>query len=104
MDNHGEDVAENRASVETRRRRALYRATHRGTKEMDWLLGKFASARVDYLDPGQLVEFEALVNLPDVTVEELLLGQSVSKEEPDLQNLVANGTIFSDSSTSGQTQ
>ena len=28
--------------VETRRRRAAYRASHRGTKEMDWMLGRYA--------------------------------------------------------------
>ena len=28
--------------AETRRRRAVYRACHRGTKEMDWILGRFA--------------------------------------------------------------
>ena len=30
--------------AETRRRRAAYRACHRGTKEMDWILGRFAEA------------------------------------------------------------
>ncbi|TMJ66522.1 MAG: succinate dehydrogenase assembly factor 2, partial [Alphaproteobacteria bacterium] len=30
--------------VERRRRRAVYRACHRGTKEMDWILGRFAQA------------------------------------------------------------
>ena len=29
-----------------RRRRALWRATHRGSKEMDFLLGRFAEAAV----------------------------------------------------------
>ena len=30
--------------VESRRRRAAFRATHRGNKEMDWLIGRFAQA------------------------------------------------------------
>ena len=30
--------------VASRRRRAVFRAGHRGTKEMDWLLGRFAEA------------------------------------------------------------
>ncbi|MEL6227959.1 MAG: succinate dehydrogenase assembly factor 2, partial [Pseudomonadota bacterium] len=33
-------------TLEVRRRRAAYRSNYRGTKEMDWLLGKFADAHV----------------------------------------------------------
>ena len=32
--------------IEIRRRRAAYRACHRGTKEMDLILGRFAVARL----------------------------------------------------------
>ena len=32
--------------IEIRRRRAAYRACHRGTKEMDVVLGRFAQARL----------------------------------------------------------
>ena len=38
--------------LETIRKRALYRATHRGTMEMDWLLGRFAEAHLKDIDRG----------------------------------------------------
>ncbi len=48
-----------------RRRRALYRAQHRGTKEMDHLLGRFAEARLAEMDDAALGLFETLLALPD---------------------------------------
>lgn len=51
--------------IETRRRRAAYRATHRGTKEMDWLIGRYASAKLDAMDEGTLAAFENFLSLPD---------------------------------------
>jgi antitoxin CptB len=51
--------------VETRRRRALYRSNYRGTKEMDWLLGKFAEARLPEMDDMALGHFEDLLALQD---------------------------------------
>ncbi|MFV0295271.1 MAG: succinate dehydrogenase assembly factor 2 [Hyphomicrobiaceae bacterium] len=68
--------------IDTRRRRAFYRAHHRGTKEMDWLLGKFAEARIDALDEPQLSRFEELLTLPD----------------PDLQTWILSG-VFPDTKT-----
>lgn len=51
--------------LEVRRRRAAYRASHRGTKEMDWLLGRFAEARLEAMSEPALTEFEALLAAPD---------------------------------------
>ena len=42
--------------VASRRRRAAFRASHRGTKEMDWLMGRFADARVADMLPQALAE------------------------------------------------
>lgn len=51
--------------LETRRRRALYRAQHRGTKEMDHLLGRYAEARLPAMSDSELDAFERLIVLPD---------------------------------------
>jgi antitoxin CptB len=51
--------------IEIRRRRAAYRACHRGTKEMDLILGHFAVARLPYLTAAELDDFERLLALPD---------------------------------------
>jgi antitoxin CptB len=44
--------------VDMRRRRALYRAMHRGTKEMDHLVGQFASVHVPGMTGEALSHFE----------------------------------------------
>ena len=51
--------------LDTRRRRLLFRAWHRGTREMDLLLGRFADACLDRLDGEALGQFEALIEVPD---------------------------------------
>ena len=53
------------AALEVRRRRATYRANYRGTKEMDWLLGKFAEAHLAGMDEMSLTRFEQFLALPD---------------------------------------
>ena len=50
---------------ETRRRRCLYRAQHRGTKEMDVLIGRYADAALAGPDAGSLAMWESLVQVPD---------------------------------------
>jgi antitoxin CptB len=52
--------------LDLRRRRALYRAEHRGTKEMDWLLGRYAVAKLPTMDAPALTHFEQLIALSDV--------------------------------------
>lgn len=43
----------------------LYRANHRGIKEMDIMLGGFAEARIGSLSDGELDLFEALLSESD---------------------------------------
>jgi antitoxin CptB len=62
---------------DTRRRRALYRAQHRGTKEMDFLLGRYAEARLVDMTAPDLTTFEELLALPDPQLQSwLMMGQS----------------------------
>ena len=46
--------------LDVRRRRCLFRATHRGTKEMDWLLGSYAQAHLPAADAAELTFWERL--------------------------------------------
>ena len=55
--------------VDVRRRRAAYRATHRGTREMDTLLGRFAEARLHGLAGDDLACFERLLAVADPTLQ-----------------------------------
>lgn len=51
--------------LDPRRKRALFRAWHRGTREMDLLLGRFADAYMEELSEPDLTDFEALMEVPD---------------------------------------
>ena len=54
--------------LEMRRRRAAYRASHRGTKEMDIILGRYAEARLPGMQNPELDAFERFLALPDPTL------------------------------------
>lgn len=56
---------ENTQKTETMRKRLLWRATHRGIKEMDLIAGGFASARLPAMTYDDLLAFEVLMELPD---------------------------------------
>lgn len=75
--------------LEARRRRALYRAGHRGTREMDWLLGRFAAARAPAMDAAELEAFEAFLALPDPEIERWLLGHAAPPPDGAFAVLVA---------------
>lgn len=59
--------------LELSRRRAAYRASHRGTKELDWLLGRYAAARLAGLSREELAAFERLLGQPDPDLYDWIL-------------------------------
>ena len=65
-----------RELLDARRRRAIYRAGHRGTKEMDWLLGRFAEARVPTMGQADLELFERFLEMPDPQLQSWILDPS----------------------------
>ena len=70
-----------------RRRRALWRATHRGSKETDFLLGRFAAQAVDGMNAGEITVFERLIDVPDPTIENCVI-EGASLGEHDLDELI----------------
>jgi antitoxin CptB len=79
--------------AETRRRRAAYRATHRGTKEMDWVIGRFAEAALADMAGVRLAAFEELLGLPDPVLHEMVMD-GVPVADPGLAALVADIRAF----------
>ncbi len=69
------------ADLDIRRRRAAYRAAHRGTKEMDWLLGRYASARLDQMSEAELTEFEDLLSAPDPDLQVWIMDPSAVPDD-----------------------
>jgi succinate dehydrogenase flavin-adding protein (antitoxin of CptAB toxin-antitoxin module)/heme-degrading monooxygenase HmoA len=67
------------------RRRLLYRATHRGTREMDWLLGKFGAARMDTWPAGDLPQLSVLIEMPDPDLHAWILDPALRADDPLLR-------------------
>lgn len=57
------------------RRKLKFRASHRGIKEMDLILGHFAEHAVDSMDPTELAEFGALLELQDRDLMQWFTGE-----------------------------
>lgn len=70
-----------------RRKRAIYRASHRGTKEMDLVLGRFAAANVEAMDERELGVFERLLTLPDPDLNNWTMFGSPNIQEAGLSRL-----------------
>jgi len=51
--------------LDDRRKRLLFRCWHRGTKEMDYIFGRFADAHIAALSEDEVADFERLIDLPD---------------------------------------
>ena len=51
--------------LDPRRRRLLYRSWHRGTREMDLIMGRFADTAIGQMSDAELEEFERLNDVPD---------------------------------------
>lgn len=60
--------------IEVRRRRAAWRAGHRGTKELDLLVGRFAEARLSGMSEAALDHFERFLAANDPEIQSWLLG------------------------------
>lgn len=67
--------------MDDRRKRALMRASRRGMKEMDILLGSFAAAQVPKMDASRLAAFEALLGLPDADLFRWIIGADTPPPE-----------------------
>jgi len=51
--------------LDPRRRKLLFRSWHRGTREMDLILGRFADAWIPCLTHFDLDDYERLMEVPD---------------------------------------
>jgi antitoxin CptB len=60
--------------LEERRKRLLFRCWHRGTREMDLILGRFADAEIENLSDDELAQFESLMDVPDPDLYAALIG------------------------------
>jgi len=62
------------------KKKIIYRSTHRGTKEMDILLGNFVKKYIDKFNNDDLLDLERLLSLDD----EILYRWYYDKENSDI--------------------
>jgi antitoxin CptB len=74
----GEDIA-------IRRKRLRYRAWHRGTREMDLVLGPFADAHFEQFGPAELDRIETLMDEEDTDLLKWVMGQEPVPADADAE-------------------
>ncbi|HYP58752.1 MAG TPA: succinate dehydrogenase assembly factor 2 [Beijerinckia sp.] len=63
------------AGLDVRRRRILFRSWHRGMREMDLILGRFADKELALLTEAELDDLEVLMEAPDRDIFTWLTGE-----------------------------
>lgn len=80
-------------TIDIRRKRLRFRSWHRGTKELDLLLGGFADRELVGMDEAELDRYEALLEVPEPTIYAWLTGLTTPPPEYDheiTRRLIAN--------------
>jgi antitoxin CptB len=79
--------------LDMRRRRAAYRAHHRGTKEMDVLVGRYADARLATFSLDDLARFERLLTIPDPVLQQWILS-GAGFDGSEFEDVVIDMRVF----------
>jgi antitoxin CptB len=66
-----------------RRQRLRFRSWHRGTREMDLLMGSFADAHIATFAPENLARYEAILELADPDLYSWITGAAPVPPEHD---------------------
>lgn len=79
-------------SLDPRRKRIIWRATHRGIREMDYVVGTFARERAASATDAELAELERILDIPDQDLMAWMTGALPVPPEADsplLQQMLA---------------
>ena len=71
------------SSPDIRRKRLSFRSWHRGTRESDLILGRFADGHLAQFDDGQLDRYEALLECTDADLFDWITGRAAPPPEHD---------------------
>lgn len=74
------------ANLSDLQKKLLFRAWHRGTREADLLLGRFAEAHLATMNDAQVAAFADLLNEQDPDIYDWLIGRQPTP--PSFQNVV----------------
>lgn len=62
-------------TLETKRKRLIFRSWHRGTREMDLIMGSFAEANVPGFNEAELDLYEEVLQNPDPDMYDWITGR-----------------------------
>jgi len=69
--------------LETRRKRLIFRAWHRGMRELDLILGRYGDQKIPHMTQAELDEFEKILSHEDSDLIGWLSGQVAIPFEED---------------------
>ena len=69
--------------LDRRRRRLLFRSWHRGIREMDLIMGRFADSTLAALSQAALTEFERLIEVTDRELLAWVTGEADVPQDLD---------------------
>ena len=69
--------------LDARRRRLLFRCRHRGIREMDFVLGRFADAELEHLSEQEMDVLEGWLDIPDQQMFAFVNGSEPTPAEID---------------------
>ena len=64
--------------LDERRRRLLFRAWHRGMREVDLITGRFADAHIGTLSEAEVDDFERLMDVPEPELLAWVIGSEAT--------------------------
>ena len=79
-------------NIEELKNKIIYRASYRGSKEMDILMTSFVKSLINDLNLSELKELDILVNLDDESL--LNIKNNILNEKTPLTNLIRNFQRF----------
>lgn len=81
-------------TIEIRRKRLRFRSWHRGTRELDLLLGRFADSHLGGMSPEQLDRYEDLLGNADPEIYRWISGEECppATSDCDVIDVIKNFT------------
>ena len=80
-----ENETAQKETVENKRKRLIFRSDHRGTKEMDLIMGSFAKKHVPTFSEDELAQYDEVLNISDPDLYNWITG----KEQPPANDVNA---------------
>ena len=62
-------------TIENKRKRLIFRSWHRGTREMDLIMGSFADQNIPMMEEGDLALYDDILQHPDPDLYNWITGK-----------------------------